>query len=151
MKIETMSARIFSLSWRAPCQSMSNHVAALCHRDFRRLARRAVAIAVHLRPFEQGIGVAHALEIAHLDEVVVDAVDLAAAARPRGDADRQLEARIRFQQIACDRRFAGARGGRQHQHQAATPDRGERNGVRVSAHAPTPGSAPARETGRRRP
>ena len=82
MKIETMSARIFSLSCLAPCQSMSNSMSRpLRHRRLGRLARRAVAIAMHLGPFQQRVGIAQALEFAHRQEMIVDAVDLAAAPR----------------------------------------------------------------------
>ena len=56
----------------------------------------------------------------------MNAVDLAAAPRPRGDADRQFEARIALQQVARDGRLAGARGRRQHQHQPAAANARQR-------------------------
>ena len=76
----TTSARIFAIELlRALPVDVEQHVAAGGERGLDRLARRAVAIAVHLGLFEQLVGVAHRLEAAPRDEMVVHAVDLARA------------------------------------------------------------------------
>ena len=75
-------------------------------RGFDRLARRAVKVAMHLRPFEELAALAQRLETALVDEVVMHAVDLARPAWPRRDGDRKRELVIRLQQEAAQRRFS---------------------------------------------
>ena len=68
---------------------VEQHVAAFGHRRFDGLARGRIEIAVHLRPFEQGIGIAQPLELAQGNEAIVHAIDLAAAAGARRYTNRQ--------------------------------------------------------------
>ena len=75
-------------------------------RGFDRLARRAVKIAMHLRPFEKLAALAQSLEAALVDEVVMHAVDLARPAWPRGDGNRKRELIFRLQQETAQSRFA---------------------------------------------
>jgi hypothetical protein len=73
-------------------------------------ARRAVAIAEHLRPFEQ-IGLPHhSVEAGVVDEMVVLACDLARPLLARRHRDREIDHRIDREQLARQRRLAGARG-----------------------------------------
>jgi hypothetical protein len=103
---------------------VEQHVAAFAHRHLGSLARRAVEIAMHLGPLQQRLGIAHALEFAMRLELVVDAIDLAAATRPRGHADREAQAGVMFEKIAGNCGFSGARRRGNHQHEAAPLDAG---------------------------
>jgi hypothetical protein len=97
--------------------------AGICLRQelFDGLARRAVEIAMDLRPFQKLARIAHRLEATLRDEAIMDAVDLARAPGPRRhrDGQRQVESAI-LQQHAGQRRLAGAGGRRQDQHDAVT-------------------------------
>ena len=121
-KIDTTSSPSRSRTWAAPCQSMSNSMSRPCARTCSdRRPRRAVAVAVHLRPFEQVAVGLHPLELAPVDEVIVDAVDLGGAARPGGHRDRQRQVeRLVLHQHARQRRLARARGRGQDQDHAAS-------------------------------
>jgi hypothetical protein len=84
-----------------------------------RATRRAVGIAEYGRMFQELTGIDHGVELRLIDEHVVLAVDLA---RPHGAGrrrDRHGEIVMVLEKRARDRRLAGARRRRQHQHQAA--------------------------------
>jgi hypothetical protein len=77
---------------------------------------------VNLGPFEQFLIVPHELEFAQVAEIVVHALDLAAAPQPRRDAYRKLKTVVAFQQVAGDGRLSRARRRGKHQHQAPAAD-----------------------------
>ena len=104
---------------------IEQHVAAGSHRIFHRPTRGAVKIAVNLCPFQQRIAIPQALEFTRGNEMVVNAVNLALAARARRDADGQADILVLVEQVARNRRFARARWRRNHQHQ---PSAGNRDG-----------------------
>jgi hypothetical protein len=119
-----IGAHLFLQLLRALPVDVEQHVAAFAHRHLGSLARRAVEIAMHLGPLQQRLGIAHALEFAMRLELVVDAIDLAAATRPRGHADREAQAGVMFEKIAGNGGFSGARRRGNHQHEAAPLDAG---------------------------
>src|SRR6516165_7948445 len=114
-KILTRSRPAFSLSACVPCQSMSNKTS--CPR-----ARRAVAMAEHVRPLQQLATPDHGLEPGGVDEMIITAVDLARPLLARRHRDRKLDAWIGVEQLARQRGLARARGRGQHQHEPAAGD-----------------------------
>src|SRR5260370_751748 len=94
---------------------VEQHVAPLRQHLFDRLARRAIEVAVNLRPFEQIAAFLHPVEFALVDEAVMNAVDLGRAPRAGGHRhrERQIE-RLVLPQHAGQRRLAGARRRTQH-------------------------------------
>ncbi len=98
---------------------IEQHVGSRFQRALDRSLRRAVIIAVHLRPFHELAGFAHRAEPLRIDEVIVHALDFARPARPRRRGDRKPHARHALEQEARQRGLAGARGRREHEHQSA--------------------------------
>jgi len=90
------------------------------------VVRGAVVVVVDLRPLEELVAGDHRLEGGVVDEVVVAAVDLAAARRARGMADREGEAaevgQCALHHAVDERRLAGA-GRRRQDEQLAALDR----------------------------
>ncbi|MND26823.1 hypothetical protein D3C80_172800 [compost metagenome] len=87
---------------------VEQHIATGGHGIFHRPARRAVEIAVNFRPFQQRIAITQTLEIALGNEMVVDTVNLALAARARRNADGQADILVLVEQVAGNRGFARA-------------------------------------------
>ena len=105
---------------RALPVDVEQHVASLGQHLLHGRARRAVAVAVHLRPFEQVAALLHPLVFAPVDKAVMDAVDLGGTARAGGDRDGQGEIeRLVLHQHAGQRGLARARGRGQNQDHAA--------------------------------
>jgi hypothetical protein len=78
MKTRTASSGHLSAMSRAPCQSMSNRTSRPSDRARSIGARgRAVAGAVDVGPFQEGVSVDQALELGVVDEVIVAVGDLA--------------------------------------------------------------------------
>ena len=76
----TTSSPSRSRTWlRALPVDVEQHVAPFGEHLLHRLARRAIAVAVHLGRFEQFARRLHPLEFAPVDEVIVDAVDFGRA------------------------------------------------------------------------
>ena len=85
------------------------------------VARRAVALVEHARPFEELVVLRHRAEGFLVDEVIVLAVDLALAWRARRIRHRHLDAVALFlEQAVGNRGLARARRRGQHEHQPAT-------------------------------
>ena len=72
---------------------VEQHVAPLREHGLDGRARRAVAVAMDLRPFQQFPGQPHRVEFASADEMIMDAVSFARSARPRRhrDGEREVE------------------------------------------------------------
>ena len=89
-----------------------NHVGALGDPLLDGLLGGAVAVAVHMGPFHEGVGPHHGVEFLLRDEKVLASVLLLAARRAGGVRDRGLHARVELQQRLDQAGFAGAAGGR---------------------------------------
>ena len=74
-----------------------------------RAAGRALELAVDLEPLEEAAGVAQRLELLAVDEVVVDAVDLAGPRRPGRRRHRQPEVGLALEQLLDDGALADPR------------------------------------------
>ncbi len=70
-------------------------------------ARRAIAVAVHVRVLDERPLGDHAREARVVDEMVIDPVALLAARRPGGVADREQGPRLPGDQLARERGLAG--------------------------------------------
>src|SRR5579875_2140423 len=95
---------------------VEHHVAALGQRLLDRRARRAVAAAEHVGPFQQLAAGDQRLELGRRAEVIVAAVPLALARRAGGYADRRQDARVALAEQPRDRGLAGT--GRRRKHEA---------------------------------
>src|SRR3546814_2108336 len=84
------------------------------------LFRSAVAMAEDVRPFEELALGGHVPKLLEIDEMVILAVHLAGADRPRRRRYRHAEFGVRGEQLARDRRFARPRGRRQDEQDATT-------------------------------
>ena len=111
---------------------VEQHVAAAGQRLLDSRARRAVGMAVDLGVLQQLAALDHRAVGGAVDELIVDAVDLARPLRPGGHRDRQRELRLELQHPARDRGLAGARGRGHDQHQAAPPLSGRASPGRAS-------------------
>ena len=73
-------------------------------------ARAAVAGAVDVGPFQEGVGVDQALELGVVDEMIVAVRDLARPDAAGGHRHRQLQPAVIGHQPAAQAGLAGARG-----------------------------------------
>ena len=89
---------------------VEEHVATRRERRLDRLARRGVEVAVHLGPFEQLAAVAHRGEAAGIDEMIMDALDLARPPRPGRHRDRERKVGLVLEEQPAKRRLPGAEG-----------------------------------------
>src|SRR5882672_9566300 len=76
------------------------------------LLRGAVTVAVHFGRFQEIAALEHRLEGLAVDKVILAAVELAGARRPRGGGDRERQPLVVGQRSLHQGRFAGARGRR---------------------------------------
>ena len=119
MKTLTRSSRAFSAAAACPANRYRTARRGLPQRFGDRHARRAVAVAKNFGPFQQLALFHHRIEAGGIDEMIIAAVDFAAALRPRGDRDREFDLRSALQQHPRQRGLARAGRRRQHEHQAA--------------------------------
>ena len=80
--------------------NVEQNVLPLSQSGLDRAARRAVGTAEHLRIFEKFVRRHHGVERVLLNEMIVLTIHLAGARRAGGDADREMEFRVRRQQSA---------------------------------------------------
>jgi hypothetical protein len=107
---------------KMPTTSCGSADLALNQHGFDMRARRAVMIAEHHRVFEKFAAVGHLLELRLAQKLVLAPVHFARARRARGRRHGERHVVVGFEQLARQSGFAGARGARQHEHQAAARD-----------------------------
>src|SRR6185437_2668462 len=103
---------------------VADDVLAAVERLHHRAARRAVAIAEDDGVLQELALRHHLIEFRAVDEMVMLAVDLAGALRPRRHRDRHRELTVLLEELAADRRLARARWRGQDEKQTAALDRG---------------------------
>ena len=101
-------ARLFAQLLRALPIDIEQDVAAGLQRLLHRPPRRAVAMAENFGPFQKLARFHHGLEAMQIDEVIIAAIDLAAALRTRRHRHRKLDMAIGLEQHARQRGLAGA-------------------------------------------
>ena len=120
MKTRTTSACSLLVELlRALPVDVEQYVAALVEHRVDGRARRTVAMIEDVRPFEERVVRDHLLECRRIDEMIILAVHLAGADRPRRGGDRQLDLPVGLDQLARDRRLARPRGRGDHEQHAA--------------------------------
>ena len=101
---------------------IEQHVMPGGQRILHRLARRAVAVVEHGRPFEQFAARRHGFKARLVDEAIVAALDFPRPDRTRRHRHRHPHVRHSLHQHPRHRGLAGARWRRQHEHQPAPLD-----------------------------
>lgn len=102
-------AQVFYNSNGYPVTDGEQHVAPGVKVRIHRRARRAIAIAENMRPFQEFVIVRHRPEFLQIDEMIILAVDLAGANGAGGGGHRHGQIGFGLQQFARDGGLARAR------------------------------------------
>src|SRR5262249_203305 len=106
---DEIGAPLLAQLLRALPVDIEQHVAPRRERAFNRSARRAVAIAEYLGPFEHIASRHHGVETDAVSEIVIPTVDLAGPRLTRRRRNRQLDRGVALQQQPRQRRLARPR------------------------------------------